>query len=138
MFVIYVGIDKYVTMWLWEKKRKRAENGGWLTFAHPSDSHHHIFTTGLFIYIKYSLNVHSSQLIMTLHNTFHGWIPRENSGPWIFSCGCEVELHGTIDGGTDLAIIPHSPCTQNGTRVCFIHTRRDGTFYAVSRVTTFL
>lgn len=88
MFVIYVGIDKYVTMWPERKKKKnRAENGGWLQpipFAHPSDSHHHIFTNVMFFYIKCSLNVQFSQLIMTLHDTFHAWIPCENSSHWIY------------------------------------------------------
>lgn len=66
MFVIYVGIDKYVTTWL-KKKMLEIEVGcitsRLLTQVIPTIT----FNTVMFIYTKSSLNVHFSQLIMMLH-----------------------------------------------------------------------
>lgn len=83
------------------EKKTEAENGGRLhpiLFAHPSDSHHHIFTNVVFFYIKCSPNVQSSRLIMILHNTFHAWIPSENSSllDVLFSISCMGEQQGTV------------------------------------------
>lgn len=90
MFVMYVGVDKYVTMWI--EKKERYMEVGWqqrIVSAHPYDSSHHIFTTVMFICITCTLSVHFPQLIMPLHNTFHAWIPCENSS-WIY-CTASAE-----------------------------------------------
>lgn len=112
-------------------KKKRAESGGWMQhimFVHwrvklnPSDSHHHVFP--MFIYIKCSLNVHFSQLIMTLHNTFHAWIPCENRSSWIY---CIVFFYKmawhSVSWGINLASFSSSPYT-NGFWIGFLFIQR--------------
>lgn len=60
----------------------------------------------MFFYIKCSLNVQFSQLIMTLHNTFHAWIPCENSSHWIYCVASPLRWNGRATVSTGESILP--------------------------------
>lgn len=82
----------------------------------------------MFLYIKHSLNVHFSELIMMLWNTLHAWTPGENRSRRICSTASHIKdgalwalcLLGDI---VTLDIISY-PLYTNSFWVLFMYTKR--------------
>lgn len=95
----------------------------------------HAITYSLRLWLLTSRLVHFSQLIAMVQNTFHAWIPCENSSSWIYCTLSPLCLH-FVNRGLNRPLSSLSVNTS-GFWVCFI-SYEDGACGVISCIATFL